>query len=103
MIFTETKLKGAFIIDLERREDERGFFARAFCQHEFAAHGLKPVIAQANIGFNRRKGTLRGMHFQFPPAAETKLVRAQPRRDPRHHRRPAARVADVPAARQRSS
>jgi dTDP-4-dehydrorhamnose 3,5-epimerase len=76
MIFTETKLKGAFIIDLERREDERGFFARAFCQREFEAHGLKPVIAQANIGFNRRKGTLRGMHFQFPPAAETKLVRA---------------------------
>jgi dTDP-4-dehydrorhamnose 3,5-epimerase len=76
MIFTETKLKGAFIIDLERREDERGFFARAFCQHEFAQHGLKPVIAQGNIGFNKRKGTLRGMHFQFPPAAETKLVRA---------------------------
>src|SRR5258706_15657578 len=75
MIFTETTLKGAFIIDLERREDERGFFARAFCQHEFAAHGLKPVIAQANIGFNRRRGTIRGMHFQFPPAAETKLVR----------------------------
>jgi dTDP-4-dehydrorhamnose 3,5-epimerase len=76
MIFTETKLRGAFIIDLERREDNRGFFARAFCQHEFEAHGLKPVIAQANIGFNKRKGTLRGMHFQFPPAAETKLVRA---------------------------
>jgi dTDP-4-dehydrorhamnose 3,5-epimerase len=76
MIFTETKLKGAFIIDLEPRQDERGFFARAFCQKEFAQHGLKPVIAQANIGFNRRKGTLRGMHFQFPPAAESKLVRA---------------------------
>jgi dTDP-4-dehydrorhamnose 3,5-epimerase len=76
MIFTETKLKGAFLIDLEAREDERGFFARAFCQKEFAQHGLKPVIAQANIGFNRRKGTLRGMHFQFPPSAETKLVRA---------------------------
>jgi dTDP-4-dehydrorhamnose 3,5-epimerase len=76
MVFTETKLRGAFIIDLERREDERGFFARAFCQHEFSAHGLKPVIAQANIGSNRRKGTLRGMHFQYPPAAETKLVRA---------------------------
>lgn len=75
MVFTETKLKGAFIIDLERREDDRGFFARAFCQKEFAAHGLKPVIAQANIGFNRRKGTVRGMHFQYPPAAETKLVR----------------------------
>jgi dTDP-4-dehydrorhamnose 3,5-epimerase len=76
MIFTETKLKGAFIIDLEPRADDRGFFARAFCQREFEAHGLKPTIAQANIGFNKRKGTLRGMHFQFPPAAETKLVRA---------------------------
>jgi dTDP-4-dehydrorhamnose 3,5-epimerase len=76
MIFTETKLKGAFILDLERREDNRGFFARAFCQKEFEQHGLKPVIAQANVAFNKRKGTLRGMHFQFPPSAETKLVRA---------------------------
>jgi dTDP-4-dehydrorhamnose 3,5-epimerase len=75
MIFTETILKGAFIVDLERREDTRGFFARAFCQNEFKAHGLKPVIAQANIAFNIKKGTVRGMHFQFPPAAETKLVR----------------------------
>ena len=75
MIFTETKLQGAFVIDLERREDSRGFFARTFCQDEFNEHGLKPVIAQANIAFNRRKGTLRGMHFQFPPAPETKLVR----------------------------
>jgi len=75
MIFTETKLKGAFVLDLERREDERGFFARAFCQHEFADHGLKPVIAQGNIAFNVKRGTLRGMHFQYPPAAETKLVR----------------------------
>ena len=75
MIFTETKLKGAFILDLERREDTRGFFARAFCQNEFKANGLKPIIAQANIAFNLKKGTVRGMHFQFPPAAETKLVR----------------------------
>src|ERR1700693_223274 len=75
MIFTETKLKGAFLIDIERREDSRGFFARAFCQHEFAAQGLKANIAQANIAFNRYKGTLRGMHFQFPPLAETKFVR----------------------------
>src|SRR5512139_1996411 len=74
MIFTET-LSGAFIIDLERREDNRGYFARAFCQKEFAEHGLKPVIAQANVAFNRHRGTLRGMHFQYPPAAETKLVR----------------------------
>jgi dTDP-4-dehydrorhamnose 3,5-epimerase len=75
MIFTETKLPGAFIIDLDRREDSRGYFARAFCQREFAEHGLEPIIAQANIAFNHRKGTMRGMHFQFPPAAETKLVR----------------------------
>ena len=63
------------MIDLERREDNRGFFARAFCQNEFAEHGLKPVIAQANIGFNRFRGSVRGVHFQYPPAAETKLVR----------------------------
>jgi dTDP-4-dehydrorhamnose 3,5-epimerase len=75
VIFTETKLKGAFIIELERRNDERGFFARAFCQSEFREHGLNPVIAQANIASNLKKGTLRGMHFQYPPAAETKLVR----------------------------
>ena len=75
MIFTETRLRGAFIIDVDRREDNRGFFARTFCQHEFEEHGLRPVIAQANLAFNQRKGTLRGMHFQFPPHAETKLVR----------------------------
>lgn len=75
MIFTETALRGAFVIDLERREDTRGYFARAFCQDEFAAQGLKPMIAQANVAFNRAAGTLRGMHFQFPPKPETKLVR----------------------------
>jgi dTDP-4-dehydrorhamnose 3,5-epimerase len=75
MIFTETELAGAFIIDLERREDDRGFFARMFCQNEFAEHGLRTTIAQANVAYNRVAGTLRGMHFQYPPAAETKLVR----------------------------
>jgi dTDP-4-dehydrorhamnose 3,5-epimerase len=75
MRFIETDLQGAYIIELERREDERGFFARGFCQKEFAQHGLKPVIAQANVASNRRKGTIRGMHFQYPPNAETKLVR----------------------------
>ena len=75
MIFTETKLKGAFVIELERREDERGFFARSFCRQEFEEHGMKPLIAQSGIAKNREKGTMRGMHFQFPPAAETKLVR----------------------------
>jgi dTDP-4-dehydrorhamnose 3,5-epimerase len=75
MIFTEIKLKGAFIIDVEKREDQRGFFGRAFCQDEFKKRGLKPVIAQGNVAFNHVKGTVRGMHFQIPPAAETKLVR----------------------------
>jgi dTDP-4-dehydrorhamnose 3,5-epimerase len=75
MNFTETKLAGAFTIEIKRLEDERGFFARAFCQHEFEEHGLKPLIAQANVALNRKKGTLRGMHFQYPPAGETKLVR----------------------------
>jgi dTDP-4-dehydrorhamnose 3,5-epimerase len=75
MILTETKLKGAFLVDIEPHADSRGFFARAFCQREFAEHGLKPIIAQANIASNRTKGTIRGMHFQYPPASETKLVR----------------------------
>jgi len=75
MIFTETELNGAFILDIQRHDDPRGFFARGFCQREFEEHGLKPIIAQGNIAHNRLKGTIRGMHFQFPPAAETKLVR----------------------------
>lgn len=75
MLFTETTLKGAFFVDLERRTDDRGFFARTFCAREFEEHGLKPAVAQCNLSFNQKKGTLRGMHFQIPPAAETKLVR----------------------------
>jgi dTDP-4-dehydrorhamnose 3,5-epimerase len=76
MIFIETELKDATIIELERREDERGFFARTWCQHEFEEHGLVARIVQANMSYNRLKGTLRGMHFQHAPYAETKLVRA---------------------------
>lgn len=75
MIFTESHLAGAFVIDLEERSDDRGFFARTFCQDEFAAHGLKPQVAQCNLSFNHRAGTLRGMHYQVEPATETKLVR----------------------------
>jgi dTDP-4-dehydrorhamnose 3,5-epimerase len=75
MIFTETRLPGAFIVDIERRSDERGFFARTFCRRDFAQHGLKFDIAQANVAFNLRPGVVRGLHFQFPPAAEAKLVR----------------------------
>lgn len=75
MKFTETKLKGAFIIDIEPREDERGFFARSWCEDEFKKHGLNPRLAQCNISFNKKKGTLRGMHYQVAPFAEAKLVR----------------------------
>jgi dTDP-4-dehydrorhamnose 3,5-epimerase len=75
MLFKETHLKGAFVIDLERREDSRGFFARTFCAREFAEHGLKPDIVQANASWNHTAGTLRGMHMQLPPAPESKLVR----------------------------
>ncbi len=75
MIFAETKLKGAFVLEPERREDHRGFFARTFCKHEFEAHGLNPRVVQCNIAYNKRKGTLRGMHFQDPPHQEAKLVR----------------------------
>lgn len=75
MIFTETRLKGSFIVDLERREDERGFFARLFCQKEFAQLGLESGVAQANAAVNIKRGTLRGMHFQYPPVIEAKLVR----------------------------
>lgn len=75
MIFIETKLKGAFIIEPEPLEDERGFFARTFDQKEFEAHGLNPRVAQCNISFNKKKGTLRGMHYQIAPYEEAKLVR----------------------------
>ena len=75
MKFIETRLKGAFIIEPERLEDERGFFARTFCQKEFEAHGLNPRMVQCNISYNKHKGTLRGMHYQAAPMAEAKLVR----------------------------
>ena len=75
MIFAPTPLAGAFVVELERREDERGFFARSFCQDEFAKHGLNPRIAQCNVSFNARRGTLRGMHYQAKPHEEAKVVR----------------------------
>ena len=75
MKFTETPLRGAYLIDLEPRDDERGFFARAWCADEMRAHGLEPRIAQGNVSYNRRRGTLRGLHYQAPPHAETKVVR----------------------------
>jgi dTDP-4-dehydrorhamnose 3,5-epimerase len=75
MIFTESPLRGAFVLDLQRREDPRGFFARTFCREEFEAHGLRPAVAQCNLSYNHAKGTLRGMHYQAAPATEPKLVR----------------------------
>jgi len=75
VLFIETKLAGVYIIELEKIEDDRGFFARTFCQREFEAHGLNPRIAQCSVSFNRRKGTLRGMHYQVAPYEESKLVR----------------------------
>lgn len=75
MIFTETKLKGSFVVDVEPREDERGFFARSWCAEEFEKHGLSPRLAQCNISFNKKRGTLRGMHYQAAPFVEAKLVR----------------------------
>lgn len=75
MRFTETPLSGAFVIDLEMKGDERGFFARSFCAHEFEAHGLSPAVVQTNTSYNASAGTLRGMHYQKEPAPETKLIR----------------------------
>jgi dTDP-4-dehydrorhamnose 3,5-epimerase len=73
--FIETPLKGAYLIHPELITDERGFFARSWCEREFRAHGLDPRIAQSNISYNRGKGTLRGMHYQAPPFEEDKSVR----------------------------
>ncbi len=75
MKFTETKLKGAFIIELQKLEDDRGYFARTWCQNEFLQHGLDADVVQCNVSQNPKKGTLRGMHYQDPPHAETKIVR----------------------------
>jgi dTDP-4-dehydrorhamnose 3,5-epimerase len=75
MIFTKTTLQGAWLVDLDRKGDERGFFARTMCVDEFAAHGLETEFLQQNMSFTRRRGALRGMHFQHMPYAEAKLVR----------------------------
>ncbi|MCZ6800222.1 MAG: dTDP-4-dehydrorhamnose 3,5-epimerase [Nitrospirae bacterium] len=74
MIFTETTLKGAFLIDLEKLEDSRGFFARTWCQREFETHGINFKLVQCNVSYNKGKGILRGMHFQSSPHEEAKLI-----------------------------
>jgi dTDP-4-dehydrorhamnose 3,5-epimerase len=73
--FLQTPLAGAFVVEVERLGDERGFFARSFCQEEFRKHGLRPAVAQCNVSWNRSRGTLRGLHFQAAPHPEAKVVR----------------------------
>lgn len=75
MIFRQTKLSGVFEIEIEPKADQRGFFARSWCQKEFEEHGLNPRLVQCNVSFNKDKGTLRGMHYQAAPHAEVKVVR----------------------------
>ena len=75
MIYCETELKGAYIVELERLEDNRGFYARAFCQDDFEENGLNNIIAQTNAVFTEKKGTLRGMHYQVAPHQEVKFIR----------------------------
>lgn len=75
MIFQETAIKGAYLVEIERREDQRGFFARAWCKKEFEAHGLHTEFVQANLVVSKKKGTLRGLHYQMAPYEEVKLVR----------------------------
>ena len=75
MLFNESELRGAYVIELEPHLDERGFFARTFCEHEFAARGLPVRFPQCNLSRNTKRGTLRGMHYEAPPSSESKLVR----------------------------
>lgn len=75
MIFVPTPLDGAYVVELKRHEDDRGFFARSFCREEFKALGLNPEVVQCNVSFNPQRGTLRGLHFQVAPHGEAKLVR----------------------------
>ena len=75
VIFTDTELPGAYVIELDRREDARGFFARLWCEREFAAHGLNSRVAQINVGRSTKRGTIRGLHYQLAPSQEAKTVR----------------------------
>lgn len=74
MLFVETKLAGAWLIDVERHDDERGFFARTWCRDELTRRGLRADLAQCSVSYNKKKGTLRGMHYQVAPRAEAKVV-----------------------------
>jgi len=76
VIYEKTDIEGVWVVDLDRKADHRGYFARVFCQDEFSKRGLSPAVSQVNVGHNTRKGTVRGVHFQVPPHGEAKLVRA---------------------------
>ena len=95
MIFHETKLARVFEISLELNSDDRGFFARSWCQKEFEDQGLNPKVVQCSVSFNARKGTLRGIHYQDTPYPEAKLVRCTIRSDLRRGRRSAPAVTDL--------
>jgi dTDP-4-dehydrorhamnose 3,5-epimerase len=75
MIFSQTPLQGAYLIELEKKGDDRGFFARLFCEKEFSGEGLETRFVQINTSLTAKRGTLRGMHYQIPPASEVKVVR----------------------------
>ena len=75
MIFLPTRFTGVYVLEMERHQDERGFFARTWCQREFETHGLNPQLVQCSVSFNRTRGTWRGMHYQVAPWEEAKLVR----------------------------
>jgi dTDP-4-dehydrorhamnose 3,5-epimerase len=75
VIFTEASIPGVFVIDIERREDQRGFFARTFCEAEMRAHGIEMHVTQCNVSWSPSRGTLRGLHYQAEPHAEPKIVR----------------------------
>ena len=94
MIFSPTPIPGAFIVDLELKSDDRGFFARAFCAAEFEAHALDPTVSQCNMSYNHRRGTLRGLHYETYQRDEVLSLPA--RRRLRRHRRYAAGLAHFP-------
>jgi dTDP-4-dehydrorhamnose 3,5-epimerase len=75
MTFSKTRIAGVVLLEIEPHRDSRGFFARAFCRNELIEHGLNPTVAQVNEAWNQHRGTIRGLHFQYPPAGESKIVR----------------------------
>ena len=94
----ETRIPGAWIIDITAIHDDRGFFAMTWLPDELRKRGMEPALAQCNLAFNHKRGTLRGMHFQKAPHAQAKIIRCDARRAARRDRRPAARIAGLQAS-----